>query len=657
MALVPSTLSRRLTLAAILLGAPTLAPAQETQDTASLPEIVVTATQYPLAPDSVAQTVTVLRGEDLRAQGIRFVSEALRQVPGAQVVQSGSYGGATSLFVRGGESDYVKVLVDGVPLNQPGGTYDFASLTTENVDRIEILRGPGSLLYGSDAIAGVVQIFTRGGQSGLELDAAGTGGTYGSAEWQLGGRGGSGGLGWSASVSQLTTDGIYDFNNHYRNTSASGRVSAAAGARTNAALTGRYTDGKFHFPTDFTGVPVDVNQYNAEETLTLGLDITHRFSEAVEGELLLGRNHSDADFVNPADPPATTGSSNSTTETERRTAEARARFRLPRGVQGLAGIAYDDQHQESTSEFDGFEDTPFEADRDNWGFYLQASALVLPRLQVTGGGRLDENERFGSFWTYRASALAFASPTTRLRASVGNGFKEPTFFENYSTSFTRGNPDLKPERSFSVEAGVEQDLAEGKVGLTLTGFLQRFRDLIQYNPVTATPEDPNFFNIAAADASGIEARVRVRPLPALEGSVSYTWLDTEVTDAGFETGESATFVEGRRLLRRPTNAITLSAQYGGQGRLRLGAAVNYVGDRDDIRFAQFPDPSVRVELPSYTTVDLSGRFAILRARQDGRVGLDLTARVENLFDEDFEQVVGFHSPGRALFAGLATYVR
>ncbi len=207
-ALVTITSSRRVALAAALLGLPSAAAAQETQDTASLPEIVVTATRYPVAPDSVAATVTVLRGEDLRAEGIRFVSEALRQVPGAQVVRGGSYGAATSLFVRGGESDYVKVLVDGIPLNQPGGTFDFANLSTENVDRIEILRGPGSVLYGSDAIAGVVQIVTRDGRGDIELSAAGEGGTFGTAEWQVGALGGAGDVGWSASVSRLTTDGI-----------------------------------------------------------------------------------------------------------------------------------------------------------------------------------------------------------------------------------------------------------------------------------------------------------------------------------------------------------------------------------------------------------------------------------------------------------------
>jgi vitamin B12 transporter len=641
--------------AAVLASLPAAASAQVSRDTASLPEIVVTATRYPVAPDSVAATVTVLRGEDLRAQGIRFVGEALRQVPGAQVVRGGSYGAATSLFLRGGESDYVKVLVDGVPLNQPGGTIDFASLTTENVERIEILRGPGSVLYGSDAIAGVVQIVTRDGRGGLELSAAAEGGSFGTAEWQVGALGGSGGLGWSASVSRLTTDGIYDFNNDYRNTAASGRVRLELGPRTRAALGGRYADGKFHFPTDFTGVPIDRNQYHPDETTTLSLDLSHRFSDALETQLLVGRNASAADFVNPPDPPAASGGSVSTTDSERRTVEARAQIRGPAGLRGLAGVAYDGQHQESTSEFDGFADTPFEADRDNWGFYLQASALPLPRLQLTAGGRLDENERFGSFWTYRASALAFAAAATRVRASVGTGFKEPTFFENFSTSFTRGNPELRPERSFSVEGGVEQDLAGGRVGLAVTGFAQRFRDLIQYTPVTASPEDPNFFNVAAADASGVEASVRVRPLPSLEGSLSYTRLHTEVTDAGFEVDESATFVAGRRLLRRPTDALTLHAAYGAEGRFRLGAVLTWVGDRDDVRFAPFPEPSTRVELPAYATLDLSARMALLRP--GASPGLDLTARVDNLFGEEYEQVISYPSPGRAIFLGVATHVR
>ena len=609
----------------------------------------MTATRYPVRPDSVAATVTVLRGDDLRAQGIRFVTDALRQVPGAHLVQSGPYGSATSLFVRGGESDYVKVLVDGVPVNQPGGFYDFGSLTTDNVERIEVLRGPGSVLYGSDAIAGVVQIVTRQGTEGVRVGAAGEGGSFGTARWEVTGLGGGESLGWSASLSRLTSDGTYDFNNDYRNTAASGRFQARAGERTTVALTGRFHDAKYHFPTDFTGVPVDRNQFTTDKTAALGLDVGHRISEAVEGRLLLARSDIVTRFENPADPPPGPGfASSDRTSIDRTSADARVQLTLPKGVQGLAGASFEAQRQDVTGSFD--------EGRDNWGVYAQATALPVSRLQLTAGGRMDENEKFGTFWTYRAAALAFASPSTRIRASVGTGFKEPGFFENFDSPFSIGNPELRPERTFSVEGGVEQDLARGAVSLGLTAFAQRFRDLIQFTFIPTEPDGPNYFNAASANARGLEAEVQVRPAGPVRGSVSYTRLWSEVTDAGFDAGDAASFVEGERLLRRPDDALTMRVESAVAGRLRLGAVLSWVGTRDDIRFGQFPEPNQRVELPAYTTLDLSGTVSVLQQRRGGVPALDLTARVENLFDEDYEQAVGFPARGRGLFVGLATSV-
>ncbi|MGH7580072.1 MAG: TonB-dependent receptor, partial [Gemmatimonadales bacterium] len=351
-----------LALAATLVATPGALGAQELGDTASLPEIVVTATRYPVAPDSIAATVTVLQGDDLRAQGIHFVGDALRQVPGAHLVQGGPFGAAASLFVRGGESDYVKVLVDGVPLNQPGGFYDFASLTTDNVERIEVLRGPGSVLYGSDAIAGVVQIVTRQGQGGLTVGAAGEGGSFGTARWEASALGGGETLGWSASLSRLTSDGTYEFNNEYRNTVASGRFRARAGDRTTLSLTGRYHDAKYHFPTDFTGVPVDRNQFTTDETAAFALDLGHRLSETVEAQLLLGRSDIQTAFENPADPPPGPGfASSDRTSADRTSADARVQLTLPKGIRGLAGASFEAQRQEVIGSF--------RESRDNWGLY------------------------------------------------------------------------------------------------------------------------------------------------------------------------------------------------------------------------------------------------------------------------------------------------
>ena len=165
--------------------------AQAGRDTTRLEELVVTATRIPTPPDAVISSVTTISGDDLRSRGVRFVQDALRQVPGATVVQAGSYGGVSSLFLRGGESDYVKVLVDGVPVNQSGGSYNWANLTTANLDRIEILRGPASVIYGSDAVTGVVQIFTRQGSPGFTAEAAAEAGTFGTVAGQAGVRGGS----------------------------------------------------------------------------------------------------------------------------------------------------------------------------------------------------------------------------------------------------------------------------------------------------------------------------------------------------------------------------------------------------------------------------------------------------------------------------------
>jgi vitamin B12 transporter len=449
-------------------------------------------------------------------------------------------------------------------------------------------------------------------------------------------------------LSRLTSDGTYEFNNDYRNTAASGRFQVRAGERTTLSLSGRYYDAKYHFPTDFTGIPVDRNQFTTDKTAALAFDAGHRFSNLIEGQLLLGRSDIVTGFENPADPPPGPGfASSDRTSTDRTSADARLQLSLPKGIRGLAGASFEAQRQAVTG--------AFSEGRDNWGLYAQATALPVSRLQLTVGGRLDENEKFGTFWTYRAAALAFASSATRLRGSVGTGFKEPGFFENFDSPFSMGNPDLRPERTLSLEGGVEQDLAEGILGLGVTLFAQRFRDLIQFTFVPPEPGGPNYFNVAAANSRGIEGTLHLRPAGPLSGSVSYTRLWTEVTDAGFDAGDAATFVEGERLLRRPDDAVALRVA-SSFGPVRLGTVVSWVGSRDDIRFGQFPEPNRRVELPSYTTLDLSGTFSVLPRRR-GAPGLDLTARVENVLDEEYEQAVGFPARGRGIFVGVSTSVQ
>src|SRR2546428_980075 len=279
---------RRMKLSLFPLGLASLVPAvvaaQHPADTVRLEPVVVTATRLPTRAGAVPEAMTVLSGAAPRDAGVTGVFDALREVPGAAVFQTGSFGGQTSLFLRGGQSNYVKVLVDGVPLNQPGGSYDFANLTTDNVDRIEVLRGPASVLYGSDAVTGVVQIFTRRGTGPRQGDLSFQRGTYGTQGFAAGVAGASAGRGvtYSVGASRFASDGMYAFNNRYHNTGFSSLLPATPDTRTDATFSLRYDDNAYRFPTNGAGVPVDRNQFTYGSGPTIGLDLGRRFTPRFE---------------------------------------------------------------------------------------------------------------------------------------------------------------------------------------------------------------------------------------------------------------------------------------------------------------------------------------------------------------------------------------
>src|SRR5688572_30467591 len=226
-----------------------VAGAQEA-DTARLETVVVSASKTPKPASTLTQAVTVILGDDLRERGVTRVSDALREVPGASIVQTGSFGAVTTLFLRGGESRYTKVLIDGVPVNASGGFFDFSHLTTDNIDRIEIVRGPSSVLHGADAVSGTVQIFTRRGTGRPRLTLGARGGTYQSYDLSADASGGSERIAFSAGAGAHSTDGILPFNNQYKNGTLSSLLRIGGAAR-DATIAARYTTAEFHYPTDF----------------------------------------------------------------------------------------------------------------------------------------------------------------------------------------------------------------------------------------------------------------------------------------------------------------------------------------------------------------------------------------------------------------------
>jgi vitamin B12 transporter len=601
---------------------------QQPQDTVVLKPVVVTATRVPIAADLVASAVTVLRGVDLVAQGIRTVAQALETVPGAHVVETGSFGGQTSLFTRGGESDYTKVLVDGVPLNQAGGGIDLAHLTIDNVDRIEVVRGPVSVLYGSDAMTGVVQIFTRSGAGRAQLGADLRAGTYGAMESALDVTGGTRTLSYSARVARFSADGLYPYNNRYRNSVVSGRIQMRPDEHTDASLTYRYGDAFYHFPTNGQGAPVDSNQRAAERGPLLSLS-AGRVMGQVEARIGVALREARLFYNDEPDSPGEDGTFWSRDYLRRSTTSALIIWRGRDGITLISGLEYEDERQRGRSEFSSSSGPPFpdsiNVQRNSTGYFTQG-VIAVGRAAVTVGGRVDDNSQFGTHGTYRAGLVYRVIGDTRLRVSVGTGFKEPSFFENFATGFVLGNPDLRPERSRSWEVGIERG------ALTVTYFNQRFRDLIEFR---GSPP-PNYFNVGAAIANGIEASVNANLTSQVALSVIYTYLHTRVETSGSPTNPDALFVPGKPLLRRPTHAFApqLTAALGDRARITLGA--RWVGKRDDVG-------PPRATLDPFTRVNLAGEYDL------GSVVL--SGRIENLFDDQSQEINGFRPRGRTVMVG------
>lgn len=640
--------------AALLAAAPAAAQQEAAQDTAAyeLEELVVTATRAPTPRGRIPWQTTVLEGEDLRSGGIHFLETALRGVPGAAFASQGPYGALTSLFLRGGESDYVQVLVDGVPVNRPGGGYDFAHLSSAGVERVEVLRGPGSVLYGSDAMTGVIQVFTRAGDAS-RASASVRGGTNSTLVMDLSASGAGEGTGYGATVSRFVTDGALPFNNDYRNTTASGRFRVTPDDATRAALTARYVDTKYEFPTDFAGNVVDENQLQSRDESVLGLEVDRRLADGLRLSARAATHSLNFALEDRPDGPVdTTGTfaSESQRDQDRHEGEVLLDWRPESGTRLTLGTSLqgtgERSFNRSRSEFGTSTGTTSES-RRNHAVYLQAVRDVADRVTLTLGARLDDNSAFGTFDTYRAGAVYRAGPSTRVRGAFGTGFKAPTFTENFAEGLAKGNPDLEPEHTRSWEAGVSHELRGMGLTLAATYFDQSFRDLIQFTFEPPEPGGPNFFNVAEADAAGMELEAGYEPGERLSIRASYSYVDTEVTDSGFDEGEEATFVEGERLLRRPTHSASLELAGRPVSLLRLGTSVDWVGDRVDLDFSSFP--SERVTLEDYLRVNASARLDLGTATG---ARLSPVLRVENLFDEEFREVAGFSGRGRAVYLGL-----
>lgn len=655
--MTPSTLkpmSIRTCLMRQSLGLSLLVSVGGAQDTAvvQLDTVLVSASKAPPGGAAVAQAVTVITGGELRAAGITRVSDALRQVPGAAVTGSGAIGSVTALFLRGGESRYTKVLLDGVAVNAVGGYFDFSHLTTDNVDRIEIVRGPGSVVYGADAMTGVVHIFTRRGDGPAALEAEARGGTYGTLDASAGVLGSTDRLQYSLAGARYATDGILPFNNDYANTTLSGSARFAPGQATRLDLSARLGSARYHYPTDFLGFVEDSNSFRDQRRFTIGLDASHRLSRLVELRLLAGSNRV-TDLTDDVEPPSMFGGGDEDIHTKyrvrthRESGEVRASIGVP-GALVTTGVEYVRETerivssegpvggpQQETAAFSGRRETRV-------GFAEVAGTAA--RLEYTVSARVDRPSDFGSFGTYRIG-VASRWAGVRFRGSAGTAFNAPSFGQLLPTEFTVGSPELDPERVEALEAGVDWSMAAGRFRVGLTRFDQRFLGLIQF--VGGGPPQflGSYANLAEARSRGWEADMRAVPFGGWIVTGSYTELKAAISRV--DERYDGSLAVGQPLIRRPRRHAAATLSYMGWSGGGVTAAVRYVGARPDLDFREFPSPMVK--LPPYTVGDISASVRLLGAA--GGDELSLTARIENLFDKRYEEVLYYEAPGRTFLLG------
>lgn len=625
--------------------------------------VVVTATRTEVPTQQVGASVTVLSAEELRSRNVLPVSDALRVVPGASVASSGGMGTITSLFVRGGESDYNKVLLDGIPLNQPGGAFDFNNLMTESLDYIEIVRGPQSALFGSDALGSVVQIFTRRGRADTRRPRGTLGLEGGNRETWRG----------HAGVSGEVSDFDYSFHasrfstanrgpeNDFHNSTLSGNFGYAFSESTMVRVVLRgelgetQTPGQTAFGRPDTGA--DFRRSDGAAGFTLRNQLTPGWEQRVRYSFYQSRQRSRDAIVDPPFVPSFAGRSAPFAFSDFPAAflnNYRSHHTSYQSDWRLGSTGSAAGQHEFTFAFDWLGErnlladrTPFgtvtEAQRNNFGYVFQWQG-VWQRVFLTLGTRVEDNASFGTSVVPRASLAWFPRGggerlgATKLKFNFGLGIKEPSLVESFSPSpFFRGNPDLLPERTRSFDFGVEQRFWYDRGKLEVNLFDNRFRDLIGFVTTDFVTFDGSFFNVGRARARGSEVILELAPAGWLRGRGSYTYLDSKVTQAG--TVFDPVFEEGRPLLRRPkhSGALEVFAQWR---RLTAASTTLFVGRRADSDFSFLGFTSV----DGYIRWDLSGSY-----RTTYRV--TYFATVENLLNRDHMEVLGFPALKRMFRAG------
>jgi outer membrane cobalamin receptor len=626
--------------------------------------IVVSATRTDAPLSQTGATATVFTSDDLEVRQEPLLADLLVGAPGAMLLRNGQPGTVTSLFVRGGESDYNKILLDGVPLNEPGGTFYLSNLTTENLERIEYLRGAYSTLFGSDANASVIQLFTKRASADAQrpqVTAQFDGGTYSTFHESAAINGAARRVDYSAAVARIDTDNRVP-NSALENTTLSGTAGARLGSNAQLRFVGRMEREHVGTPgqTAFGRPDSDAFFERHDRVVSISFDqsVTRTVRQRASYSLALSDQqstnlHNDGSYTasymgRTGVFPSSDFLNDTSNELGRHHASYQADLHLATsasaGDHTLTVLAdWDGERATSTNHLTSASTTNA---RDNVGVSIQEQ-MLWRRLFVTAGGRVEHNDSFGTEFVPRGSVVFVAHQTasgtfgeTRVRASAGTGVKEPTMLESFGLSpFARGNPNLTPERSRSAEVGVDQRFARDRARVELSYFDNHFTDIIDVVTTNPATFEGQYQNVAETRARGLELATEVAPHRIVRARASYTYLDGLVLATSSPT---TVFTPGNELFRRPRHSgsvgVTLLLP-------RLTADLNgaFIGEFVDSDFGLF--------FPSFTS---SPGHTLWDARIMAKLTRQISAllMIDNLANADYSEPLGYQPLLRTFRVGV-----
>ena len=630
---------------------PAYGQSSDDADEAALTEtLVVSAHRTPVEQKSVSSAASLIEREFIDWRQSSFAADLLRDLPGVAVSRTGSFGSQTQLRIRGAEANHLLVVIDGVEANDPAATdeFNFASLTTFDVESIELVRGPQSALWGSDATAGIININTRkerpsaGEARSVDGGAFLEGGSFGT--WHGGARLSAAGERGDvqASVSRLQSGGTKTAasgseKDGLKNTTATLRGNWQPNETFALGAFARYTDAQVEFDDfDFTtGLPADADRHTDDQLLLLGASarvslLDARWTHDVRLTLL----DSEHALTNDGADAGRNGA-------EKRGVYYQSTWKPYDAHQLVVAIDHEEAKFRQRGEASFFGDPNQDQKLHATGYVAEYLGRPAEPLMVSASVRFDDNSDFGDATTFRfTAAYATRQTGTRLRASFGTGQKSPTFIDRFGFFADQflGNPDLKPERSRGFEIAVDQALADGRISAGIGYFNERLKD-----EINGFAFDFGSFAFTAVNMEGrskrqgVEAQVNALVDEHLNIRASYTYTDSTQPNAA---GERV------REIRRPRHMAALNVNVSAlQGRANMNVNISHTSRQTD---EYFPPPlfsGETVGLPTYTLVDVAASYQL-------NSSTSLYARVENLTNENYSDVFGFAAPGRGAYLGV-----